>query len=57
MLDTVSWLFGCTTMAASMAFSAIAHHSKKMDDVSKISMHRAVTTHQISAIGFLVLAT
>ena len=57
MLDTVSWLFGCTTMAASMAFSAIAHHSKKMDDVSKISMHRAVTIHQISAIGFLVLAT
>ncbi len=43
-------------MASSMAFSAIAHHSKKMDETVRVSMHRAVTVHQVSALGFLVLA-
>lgn len=43
-------------MASSLAFSAIAHHGKKMDDAVKVSMHRAVTVHQISAIGFIILA-
>lgn len=43
-------------MASSMAFSAIAHHSKKMEDSVRVSMHRAVTIHQVSALGFLLLA-
>lgn len=57
MLDTVSWILGCANMAASLAFSAIAHHSKKLEEPAKLSMHRAVTIHQISAIGFLILAS
>ena len=43
-------------MASSMAFSAIAHHSKKMEEPVRVSMHRAVTIHQVSALGFLILA-
>lgn len=43
-------------MASSMVFSAIAHHSKKMEEPVRVSMHRAVTIHQVSALGFLILA-
>lgn len=43
-------------MASSMAFSAIAHHSKTMTEAVKVSMHRAVTIHQVSAIGYILLA-
>jgi hypothetical protein len=39
------WVTGCVNMAASLAFSAIAHHSKKLDEAAKVSMHRAVGVH------------
>ena len=55
-LDQVSWVIGCASMASSLAFSAIAHHSKKMDEVVRVGLHRAVTVHQLSAIGFLILS-
>ena len=42
-------------MAASLAFSAYGHHSKKLNEVAKGTMARAVQMHQISALGFLVL--
>ena len=56
-LEYLSWIIGCSNMAASLAFSAIAHHSKKLDETAKISLHRAVTIHQISSRGFIILAT
>merc|ERR1712086_978467 len=56
-MDIVSWCYGCFNMAASLAFSAVAHHSKHMSDVNKISMHRAVGVHQLSALGFLIMGS
>lgn len=55
-LQNIAWILGCANMGISMAFSAIAHHSKKMDDIVRTSMHRAVTIHQISALGFILLS-
>jgi len=55
--DQISWLIVCVSMASSLAFSAIAHHSKKMDELTRVGMHRAVTVHQLSSIGFLILAS
>ena len=56
-MEQAAWALGCVNMTASMVFSMIAHHSKKFDEVSKTSMHRAVNMHQIAALGFLLLAT
>lgn len=44
-LDSLPWILGCTNMAASIAFSAFAHHSKKLTDTARGSMNRAVTVH------------
>jgi uncharacterized membrane protein YgdD (TMEM256/DUF423 family) len=39
-----------------LAFSAIAHHSQKIDEITRISMHRAVSIHQLSGLGFIIMA-
>ena len=55
-METISWILGCTNMASSLVFSAIGHHSKKLDDVGRTSMNRACNMHQIASLGFLLLA-
>lgn len=55
-MDFAAWVIGCVNMTASLAFSAIGHHSKSLDEVARISMHRAVNVHQLASVGFLVLS-
>ena len=55
-MEQAVWALGCVNMTASMVFSMIAHHSKKLDEISKVSMHRAVNMHQVAALGFILLA-
>ena len=44
-------------MAFSIAVSAWAAHSKKLDDAARTHLHRSINVHQMAAIGFLVLGS
>ena len=56
MVELASWILGCVNMTASLAFSAIGYHKKSLDETGRNTMARAVNMHQVSAIGFLILA-
>ena len=43
-------------MAASLGFSAYAHHAKTIQENSRTSMHRAVGVHQVASLGFILLS-
>ena len=56
MLESISWFLGCSNMAASLVFQAIAFHSPKLDGKMKDSMLRACNVHQVASLGFILLA-
>ena len=56
MIEQASWFLGCANMAASLVFQAITFHSSKLDVKMKDSLLRAVNVHQLSALGFILLA-
>ena len=54
--NQILWIIGCINMAASLAFSAIGHHKKSLEEDGKKAMMWATSVHQVSAIGFIILA-
>ena len=45
MEEKACWVIGCVNMAMSLIFSAIAAHSKKLDDAGKKSMQWGTNVH------------
>jgi uncharacterized membrane protein YgdD (TMEM256/DUF423 family) len=56
-LDDISVYFGCANMALSMVFGAIGAHKTTLTPDQRNSMYRAVNMHQLSALGFILLAS
>ena len=53
----MSIYFGCANMALSMGFGAVAAHKSTLTQEQRNSMFRAVNMHQLSALGFILLAS